>query len=60
MPLIGQIMICGDSLKDCIVAIVPIDEVEVKKWALANGKEADIAALCRDSDLKKAILDSIV
>jgi long-chain acyl-CoA synthetase len=60
LPLVGQIMVCGDSLQDCIVGVVPIDEVECKKWAAANGKNDDIAELCRDPDLKKAILDSMI
>ena len=28
LPLVGQIMVCGDSLQDCVVGVVPIDEVE--------------------------------
>ena len=41
LPLIGQIMICGASIRNCIVAIVALDEPESKKWALANNKPSD-------------------
>jgi len=43
LPLVGQIMICGDSLQSVIVAIVPLDEIAVKKWAVENNKEPDFA-----------------
>lgn len=33
-PLIAQIMVYGDSLKNCCVAIIVIDEEQVKKWAV--------------------------
>lgn len=57
-PLVTQIMIYGDSYKNCAVAIVVPDEVALATWAKANGKEAadvysDQAEYC------KVVLDSI-
>jgi long-chain acyl-CoA synthetase len=60
IPLIGQIMICGASIRNCIVAVIVIDEVEVKKWAVAHNKPENAAALCQDPDLKKDLLDQMV
>ena len=57
-PFIAQSMIYGDSLKDCVVAIVVPDEIAAKKWAEANGKEE--SEICTDEDFKKAIMDDMV
>ena len=46
LPLVGQIMICGDSIRSCIVAIVVLDEGCAKKWAEENGKGGNLAELC--------------
>ena len=46
----------GDSLKNCLVAIVVPEEVEVKKWSSANGKEDP----CSDPGFKKIILDDML
>jgi len=59
-PLIGQIMIYGDSLKNCCVAIAVIDEAAVKQWAIDNNKpNEDMGKLANDPDLNKAVLDDI-
>jgi len=53
-------MICGESIRNCIVAVIVIDEVEVKKWALVHSKAENPAVLCQDPDLKKDLLDQII
>jgi len=60
LPLIGQVMIYGDSLKNCVVAIVAVEEPNVQKWAEEKGKKGDLEALCNDPDLKKEVLDSMM
>lgn len=59
LPLVQQIMVYGDSLKNCCVAIVVVEEPEAKKWAATNKVAGDVAALVKDPNLKKAILESI-
>lgn len=59
LPLIGQLWVYGDSMKNCIIAVIVVDEPEAMKWAAANKKEGDLATLCKDTDLNKAILDSM-
>jgi len=53
-------MIYGDSLKNCVVAIVALEEANVKKWAEEKGKEQDMELLVKDEDLKKEIIDSMI
>lgn len=33
LPLVGQVWIYGDSLKNSIVAVIAVEELEAKKWA---------------------------
>ena len=54
---ISQIMICGDSLKNCTVAVVTPDEEKINLWAEQNGKES--SAAYEDPDFKAEILDDI-
>ena len=55
---IAQIMICGDSLRHCTVAIVTPDEERMKAWATANSKET--SACFEDPDFKAEIMDDII
>ena len=50
-------MICGDSLKNCTVAVVTPDEEKINLWAEQNGKES--SAAYEDPDFKAEILDDI-
>ena len=57
-PLVTQIMIYGDSFKNCAVAIVVPDEASLATWAKANGKEpADVYE--NQDEYCKVVLDSI-
>lgn len=57
-PVITQIMIYGDSLKNCAVAIIVPDEASLKTWAAANGKtEEEVYA--DQAEYQKVVLDSI-
>jgi long-chain acyl-CoA synthetase len=53
-------MIYGDSLKNCCVAIISLEEPNVIKWAEERGKANDMNALANDPELKKDILDSMI
>ena len=54
---IAQIMICGDSLRNCTVAIVCADEERMKIWAEANGKEP--SAAYEDPGFKAEVVDDM-
>ena len=57
-PLITQIMVYGDSLKNCAVAIVAPDEAALAAWAKANGQEpADVYA--NQAEYCKVVMDSM-
>ena len=57
-PLVAQIMVYGNSYKNCAVAIVVPDEQALATWAKANGKEpADVYA--DQAEYCKVVLDSI-
>ena len=51
-----QIMVCGDSLKNCTVAIIVPDEEQVKLWAELNGKMENALS---DPDLKKEVMEDM-
>ena len=57
-PLITQIMVYGNSYKNCAVAIVVPDEQALETWAKANGKSsADVYA--DQAEYCKVVMDSI-
>lgn len=56
---VAQIMIYGDSLKNCCVAVIVIDEVNAKQWATANGKGENMSALCNDKAFRAVVQDSL-
>lgn len=57
-PLITQIMIYGDSLKNCAVAIIVPDEASMKSWATANGKSVE-DVFADQAEYQKVVLESI-
>ena len=50
-------MVCGDSLKNCTVAIIAPDMEQVKIWAAANGKEQE--SIFTDSEFKKEVMEDM-
>ena len=57
-PLITQIMVYGNSYKNCAVAILVPDEQALETWAKANGKSsADVYA--DQAEYCKVVMDSI-
>ena len=57
-PLITQIMVYGNSYKNCAVAIIVPDEQALETWAKANGKSsADVYA--DQAEYCKVVMDSI-
>ena len=57
-PLVTQIMVYGNSYKNCAVAIVVPDEQALETWAKANGKSsADVYA--DQAEYCKVVMDSI-
>lgn len=57
---ISQMMVYGDSLKNYCVAIIVLEQAPCFKWAAANGKPEDLAALAKDADMKKLIQNEIL
>jgi len=57
--LIAQNFVYGDSLQRELVSIVVVDPDAVDAWARRCGKKGDVAQLCKDEDLKRAVLDEI-
>ena len=58
-PLIAQIMVYGDSLKHCTVAIVVIEAGPLGKWAEENGTKPDEVVSSQNADYKKLIMSSM-
>lgn len=60
LPTIGQLMIYGNSHKNCVVAIIVVEDLIVKEWGKTHNKGEDLGVLCKDPELKKFILDSMI
>lgn len=56
---IAQVMVHGDSLQNCCIAIVVPDKEVLAKWASENGKQIDNIFQSQDADFKKVIFDEI-
>lgn len=56
---IMQVLIYGDSLKHCTVAIVVADPDKLKEWATANGKEAQEVLNKQDAAFKDLVMKDI-
>jgi long-chain acyl-CoA synthetase len=59
-PYVQQILIYGNSLKSCIIAIIVLEPTEVKKWASENNKVYDLDTLCTDWDLRKRVKENLL
>ncbi|KAJ8408767.1 hypothetical protein AAFF_G00245850 [Aldrovandia affinis] len=57
---ISQLYIHGDSLQSCLVGIVVPDPDVMPSWARKKGLEGCYGDLCKNTDLKKAIMDDMV
>lgn len=55
-----QAFVHGDSLQACLVAIIVPDPDFLPGWAKKRGVEGSYEELCRNKDIKKAILEDIV
>ena len=53
-------MVYGDSLKNCIVAIVVPDEEFLKIWNAKSGKKLTLSTANADPDFKKEVMDDIL
>ncbi|KAJ8347965.1 hypothetical protein SKAU_G00265540 [Synaphobranchus kaupii] len=57
---ISQLYVHGDSLQSCLVGIVVPDPEVMPLWARKRGLEGCYGDLCKNKDLKKAIMDDMV
>lgn len=58
-PLIAQSFVYGDSLRPQLVAVVVPDPEALQPWAASRKLTQDLAALCNDPKVNKAILKSM-
>ena len=58
-PLIAQSFVYGDSLRPQLVAVVVPDPEALQPWAASRKLTQDVAALCSDPKVNKAILKSM-
>ncbi|KAM6911645.1 long-chain-fatty-acid--CoA ligase 6 isoform 3-T3 [Lycodopsis pacificus] len=57
---VTQLYIHGDSLQSCLVGIVVPDPEVMPEWAKKKGIFGTYKDLCKNTELKKAILDDLV
>ncbi|KAM4750624.1 long-chain-fatty-acid--CoA ligase 1a isoform 2-T3 [Anableps anableps] len=57
---VAQIFVHGDSLKACLVGIVVPDPDFLPIWAKKKGFEGSYLELCRNKDVKAAIMEDIL
>lgn len=58
-PLVGQVLIYGDSLKSNLVAIIVPDELAVQAWADNKGISASFEDICLRDDLNEEIIKQV-
>uniref|UniRef100_A0A3B1K8S1 Arachidonate--CoA ligase n=1 Tax=Astyanax mexicanus TaxID=7994 RepID=A0A3B1K8S1_ASTMX len=57
---VSQLYVHGDSLQACLVAIVVPDPEVMPSWARKKGLDGSYEDLCKNGELKKAILEDLV
>ncbi|ROL41111.1 Long-chain-fatty-acid--CoA ligase 1 [Anabarilius grahami] len=57
---VSQTFVHGDSLQACLVAIIVPDPDYLPGWAKKRGIEGSYEELCKNKEVKKAILEDIV
>uniref|UniRef100_A0A9L0JEA9 Long-chain-fatty-acid--CoA ligase n=1 Tax=Equus asinus TaxID=9793 RepID=A0A9L0JEA9_EQUAS len=57
---VAQVFVHGESLQAFLIAIVVPDAETVGHWARKKGFEGSFEELCRNKDVKKAILEDMV
>ncbi|XP_063493756.1 long-chain-fatty-acid--CoA ligase 1 isoform X4 [Symphalangus syndactylus] len=57
---VAQVFVHGDSLQAFLIAIVVPDVETLCSWARKRGFEGSFEELCRNKDVKKAILEDMV
>ncbi|KAM9622301.1 long-chain-fatty-acid--CoA ligase 1 isoform 2-T10 [Trichechus inunguis] len=57
---VAQVFVHGESLQSFLIAIVVPDVETLCPWAKKRGLEGSLEELCRNKDVKKAILEDMV
>ncbi|XP_062380415.1 long-chain-fatty-acid--CoA ligase 1-like [Sardina pilchardus] len=57
---VAQAFVHGDSLQACLVAIIVPDPEVLPKWAQKKGHSGSYDELCKNKEVKKAILEDIL
>ncbi|XP_066572975.1 long-chain-fatty-acid--CoA ligase 6 isoform X2 [Amia ocellicauda] len=57
---VSQLYVHGDSLQSCLVGIVVPDPEVMPAWAKKKGFEASYGDLCKNKEVKKAIMEDMV
>lgn len=58
-PLVAQSFVYGDSLRPQLVAVVVPDPEALLPWAASRRLSQDLAKLCNDPQVVKAIMKSM-
>lgn len=58
-PLVAQSFVYGDSLRPQLVAVVVPDPEALLPWAASRRMSQDLAALCNDPQVVKAVMKSM-
>ncbi|MBN3315417.1 ACSL6 ligase, partial [Atractosteus spatula] len=57
---VAQLYVHGDSLQSCLVGIVVLDPEVLLDWARKRGIEECFGDLCKNKEVKKAVMDDMV
>ena len=59
-PYVAQMFVHGESLKACLVGILVPDRNAVTTWAKLNEINGDWEEICKNSSVKKMLLEEII
>ncbi|KAI3789374.1 hypothetical protein L2E82_02167 [Cichorium intybus] len=58
-PLVTSIWVYGNSFESFLVAVVVPDKIAVEEWAEKNNESGDFVSLCKNSNVRKYVLDEL-
>ncbi|KAI3774760.1 hypothetical protein L1987_49322 [Smallanthus sonchifolius] len=58
-PLVTAIWVYGNSFESFLVAVVVPDRMAIAEWAAKNNESGDYESLCKNSNVRKYVLDEL-
>ncbi|KAI3525382.1 hypothetical protein L1887_04141 [Cichorium endivia] len=58
-PLVTSIWVYGNSFESFLVAVVVPDRILIEEWAERNNESGDFMSLCKNSNVRKYVLDEL-